>query len=138
MVRQLPRAHCSPKHFQALLTGVDDSSVVEQKEKVSRAENRGKGQVLETLRSDLQTKMTSSIARVPLMNFVRSETIWLEQSVRYPVFLKLKKQDLAGIELERLRTWTELQRIESRQEVVEQLLVRLRCLPNSTNRIAAG
>ncbi|TWU35653.1 hypothetical protein Q31b_50880 [Novipirellula aureliae] len=115
--------------FRLLLTGVDDSSVIEKKEeKVSRAENRGKGEVLEKIKSDLQVQIAQYNSRGSA-DELRSQRDRLARTINeLSAFLETQKQDLAGIESERLQTWTELQRIESRQEVVEQLLVRFSLL----------
>ncbi|MGB7323758.1 MAG: hypothetical protein WBD31_02725 [Rubripirellula sp.] len=115
--------------FRLLLMGVDDSSVVEQKEeKVSRAENRGKGQVLEKIKSELQVQI-DQFNRPGTADELREQRERLAGTINeLSGFLEAQKQDLAGMEKERLQTWTELQRIESRQEVAEQLLVRFSLL----------
>lgn len=115
--------------FRLLITGVDDSSVVEQKEvKISRAENRGKGIVLEELQSSVQEKI-SATGDTRTLGELREQKEELTATLgSLANVLNEQRINLAGAEERRRSVWESLQRTESRQDVVEQLLVRFSLL----------
>lgn len=115
--------------FRLLLTGVDDSAVVEKKEaKVSKAESRGKTELLAKLEADLQSELSalandeSEVDLETRLEKLKS-TIQLVSGV-----LSAQRDAYAEVERERKSIWTELQKVESRLEVLSQLQQRFALL----------
>lgn len=115
--------------FRLLLTGVDDSAVVEKKEaKVSKAESRGKTELLTKLEADLRGKL-SDLANHESQDDLKLRLDKLDSTVQLVSGLLSTQRDAyAEVERERKSIWTELQQVESRLEVLFQLQERFALL----------
>ena len=111
--------------FRLLLSGVDDSSIVEKKEaKVSKAEARGKGEVLESLESELLNQIASFKSSESVGDLISRKERLDSAANSIADSLTTQRENYAIVEADRRRIWTRLQQVESRQEVVSQLLAR--------------
>ncbi len=115
--------------FRLLLSGVDDSSIVERKErKVLKAEVQGKSEVLERLESEIRQRIEEFKTNESYED-LKARKEKLDSSMRsISGSLTAQRESHKEVETERQQIWTRLQQVESRQEVISQLVVRFSLL----------
>lgn len=115
--------------FRLLLSGSDDSSVVETKElKVSRAESRGKGEILADLESEIREKISAYESDESVDNLTLRK-VRLDASIEaISSSLSDHRASHGAVEQQRRQVWARLQQVESRQEVLSQLQQRFTLL----------
>ena len=108
--------------FRLLISGIDDSSVVERKEaKIRKAEARGKGEILENIESDILKKI-SGVTSKESKDELEKRFLKLDNALKsISDSLRLEREAHSSVENDRKQIWTRLQQVESRQEVLVQL-----------------
>jgi len=120
--------------FRLLLTGVDDSSVVESKEvKVQKAESRGKSEILDSLEGELRGRLAEMNADESA-DEVRTRRQRLDDALAgVSNSLDEQRANASSVEEERRSAWKALQRVEARQQVISQLRERFALLSEQYN-----
>ena len=98
--------------FRLLLSGTDDSSVVERKEaKVSRAEARGKSEILESLETEIRNKI-SALGSQESFDELKERKERLDAAIQaISNSLNEQRESHSAVERERQQLWTRLQQV---------------------------
>jgi len=114
--------------FRLLLTGADDSSIVEQEEpKVARTKQEGKKELLEELLAKQEQEIALATDRDKdslTQSLLAAEAAVQEASA----LLTAERESASTLEQERKKAWSSLRQLQSRTAVIEELQRRFELL----------
>ena len=116
--------------LRLLLTGIDDSSVVETKEpKIQKAESRGKQEVLDNLETEARDKLAEISDSGESADEIKERRSKLDKALAsLSASVEGERAELSSVDNKRRECWASIQRVESRQEVISQLRERFTLL----------
>lgn len=116
--------------FRLLLTGVDDSSLVEQDEpKIARSKKQGKKELLEELLAKNEQEIAAAteedISEDALAQSLQAAEAAIQEA---SAVLAAERESVSALEQERKAAWSSLRQVQSRSAVAEELQRRFELL----------